>query len=194
MEAKGAMERAVAAYLVGNTRVDSAESSRARLELSSTGRPDLMANAELLHCAAQVASLVFEPCADFDALRDDADAAQKAYADYLRGQVTPTQIALLPAAQRGAAARTVGDVQPLQGMDDPLSILVAAAVLLETGKANPAILQQAVDTASSQGWRRPLLAWLGVLAQRSAQAGQSEEAARLLRRIALVQGTTPPIK
>ncbi len=48
LESKGAMERAVAAYLEGNSRVEAAELARARLEISSTGRVDLMARAELL--------------------------------------------------------------------------------------------------------------------------------------------------
>ena len=190
MEAKGATDRAVAAYLEGNTSVEAAELLRARKALSSTGRADRMANAELRYCAARVASLVFEPCTGFEPLRADADSAQGAYADYLRGQpVIASQVALLPASQRAAALRSANDGQALQGMEDPLSLLVAAGVLFETGRANPAVIAQAVDTASSQGWRRPLLAWLGVQLQRASQAGQSLEAARLQRQIERVQGT-----
>jgi hypothetical protein len=48
-----------------------------------------------------------------------------------------------------------------------------------------------MDTASAQGWRRPLLAWLNVQAQRAEQGGDSEEAARLRRRIALTVSFTP---
>ena len=187
IEAKGAMDRSVAAYLEGNTRVEMAELARARRQLSSTGRADLMASAELTHCAAQVASLVFEPCAGFEALKSDATEAQRAYADYLRGQLAPELIPLLPATQRVAAARAKGDGLALQGIDDPLSLLVAAGVLLQTGKASPATITQAVDTASGQGGRRPLLAWLGVQAQRATQAGETAEAARLLRRMERVQ-------
>lgn len=191
LEAKGAMDRSVAAYLEGNTRIEAAELTRARAQLSSTGRADAMAGAELLHCAARVASLVFEPCTAFESLRMDATEAQRAYADYLRGQVAPAKIALLPASQQTAAGRSADDGKPLQGIDDPLSLLLAAGVLLETGKANPATITQAVDAASSQGWRRPLLAWLGVQAQRATQAGQTAEAERLQRRIKLVQNETP---
>jgi hypothetical protein len=43
-----------------------------------------------------------------------------------------------------------------------------------------------VDTASAQGWRRPLLAWLGLQHQRALQAGDAEAAAGLQRRIDLV--------
>ena len=45
MEAKTAMDRAIAAYLEGNSRVEAQEFARARSELSSTGRSDLMARA-----------------------------------------------------------------------------------------------------------------------------------------------------
>ena len=186
VEAKGSMERSVAAYMEGNSRVETAELRRARSQLSRTGRLDLLAMAELLHCATRVASLVFESCAGFESLRLDASRAQQAYADYLRGQGQLQDVGLLPEAQRATAA---GDATALKGIADPLSQLVAAGVLLQTGKASPPVIAQAIDTASSQGWRRPLLAWLGVQAQRAEQGGDTEEAARLRRRIAIAQGT-----
>ncbi|WP_341913438.1 hypothetical protein [Polaromonas sp. YR568] len=186
MEAKTAMERAVAAYLEGNSRVEAQEFARARSELSSTGRPDLMARAELLRCASRVASLVLEPCAGFEPLRPDAPAAERAYADYLAGQLQPQDIALLPAAQRAAAAAGA-DAAALKAVADPLSQLVAAGVMFRAGRASPAVLQQAVDTASSQGWRRPLLAWLGVQLQLAEKGGDLASAERLRRRIALTQ-------
>ena len=191
LEAKGSMERSVAAYLEGNARIDAAELARARSQLSRTGRADLVGTAELLHCATRVASLVFEPCVGFESLRADATPEQIAYANYLRGQAQPQDMALLPAPQRALAAGGAGT----PGAADPLSRLVAAGVLLQTGQVTPAVITQAIATASSQGWRRPLLAWLGVQAQRAEQGGDVEEAARLKRRIALtqgqVQGTAP---
>ena len=185
LEAKTAMERALAAYLEGNSRVEALEFGRARSELSSTGRADLVARAELLRCASRIASLVLEPCAGFEALRPDAPPAERAYADYLAGQLQPQDIALLPAPQRAAAAG--GDVAAIKGIADPLSQLVAAGVMFRAGRASPAVLQQAVDTASSQGWRRPLLAWLGVQLQLAEKGGDSAAAAHLRRRIALTQ-------
>jgi hypothetical protein len=64
---------------------------------------------------------------------------------------------------------------------------VAAGVLLQSGRSSPGVLQSAVDTASAQGWRRPLVAWLGVQLARAERAGAQDEAQRLRRRIALVQ-------
>ena len=53
---------------------------------------------------------------------------------------------------------------------------------------DPQGIASAVEISSSQGWRRPLLAWLGVQLKRAEQAGDSETAARLKRRIELVSG------
>lgn len=193
LRAKSAMDRSVAAYLEGNSRVEAVELARARLEISSTGRADLMARAELLHCASHVASLVFEPCAGFEKLRADAPPAEKAYADYLAGKLQPQDAALLPEQQR-AALQGTGD-SAIKSMSDPLSQLVAAGVALQSGRASPAVVQLAVDTASAQGWRRPLLAWLGVqLALAEKAGGDAEQAARLRRRIELTLGDAKAIR
>jgi len=189
IEAKGALDRAVAAYLEGNAKVEQAERAQARQQLARTGRADLLAQAELVQCAARVASLAGDGCPSFEALRQDATPAQRAYADYLRNQLAPGDIALLPPAQRTTALRMASDASPLSDAPEPLSTLVAAGVLLQGGKANPAVIEQAVRTASEQGWRRPLLAWLGVQRQRAVDAGNAAEAARLQRRMDLVLQT-----
>ena len=186
LESKGAMERAVNAYLEGNSRVEVAELSRARIEISSTGRVDVMARAELLSCASRVASLVFEPCAGFEKLRQDAPPAERAYADYLLGKLQPQDINLLPKNQQLSAQAAILRVQPaIENIADPLAKLVAAGTALQAGNASPALVQAAVDAASSQGWRRPLLAWLGVQLKLFEASGNRAEAERIQRRIAL---------
>ena len=185
LEAKGAMERAVTAYLEGNGRVEAVEFARVKVEVSSTGRVDLMARAELLRCASHVASLVFEPCVGFEKLRQDAAPAERAYADYLAATLQPQDAALLPAQQRAALA---GGDAVVSGMAEPLSRMVAAAAAFQSGRASPALVQVAVDTASSQGWRRPLLAWLGVQASLLDKSGDRQGAERIRRRMVLTQG------
>jgi hypothetical protein len=56
---------------------------------------------------------------------------------------------------------------------------------MKAGKIAPADIANAVDTASSQGWRRPLLAWLGVQERRAQAAGDAAAVQRIRRRIAL---------
>ena len=187
MSAHDGLERYVNAYLGGKDRAGSSEFERARDALESTGQPGLVARAELTRCAVHLASLVMEPCEGFERLRADAPAAERAYADYLAGRIAPPDISLLPPQHRGVAAGQ-GDAAAMQSIEDPVSRLVAAGVLFRTGRATPQVLVIAADTASAQGWRRPLLAWLGVQAQRAEQAGAKEEAQRLRRRMALAAG------
>jgi hypothetical protein len=182
MNAHGALERFEQAWLAGQTRAADAEFARARRELAGTADATLVARAELTRCAVQVASLVFEPCAGFEPLRADAAPAERAYADYLQGMRVSPQ--LLPAQHRAVAGGTA-DAKAVQAIGDPLSRLVAAGVLLRSGRGSPELMQLASDTASSQGWRRPLLAWLGAQLQLAERRGAQDQAERLRRRIAL---------
>jgi hypothetical protein len=190
-DAKAAIGRSTAAYLAGETKASDAEMALARRALTSTGRADLLARAELMRCAARIASLVFEPCERFEALRADAPAAERAYADHLAARaLARDDIARLPAAQQDAATAVAGgDATPasVQGIDDPLARLIAVAVLFQASKASPSLIDVAAETASSQGWRRPLLGWLKVQAMRAEKAGDAAETQRLQRRIALVE-------
>lgn len=190
MQAHGATQSALQAYLRGDSRVEAAEFARARAAIASTGRLELMARFELLRCAARVASLVVEPCAGFEALRPDAAAQDRVYADYLAGRLQAADIAQLPEAQRAVAQAGTNPqaaAAALQGMSDPLARLVAAGVLFQAALADPTAQALAVQSASAQGWRRPLLAWLHLQLRAAQAAGQTVEAERLRRRVALVQ-------
>jgi len=184
--ASGAVDRAVAAYLQGRSSVADAEFRLARSELTRTGDAAQVALAELTRCALRVASADFGPCEGFEPLRADATPAQRAYADYLANRLAPGDAALLPLPQRAVAT---SGAAALAGIEDPLSRLVATGVLFRAGRADRTAIAQAVDTASAQGWRRPLLAWLNVELALAEKAGDSAAAEQLRRRIALTGGT-----
>ena len=185
---QGAAERATEAYLSGDSRVAEAEWRRARSEVTRTARPDLLARLELARCAAQVAALDAAPCSGYDAVATDAAEPEQAYARYLRGQLSAADVALLPKAQQAIATQQAAQAAAtLAAIEDPLSRLVAAGALAVRGPLPMAVVQQAVDTASAQGWRRALLAWL-INQQRLAQEqGDSALAAQVQRRLDLLQ-------
>ncbi|MFT5644519.1 MAG: hypothetical protein ACI83P_002076 [Janthinobacterium sp.] len=187
MNADSSITRFQQAYLVGNALVETTEFKRAREQVARTGKIDLVIRVELIRCATRVASLVFEDCAGYQKLHQDAAPPERAYARYLAGETTDA--ALLPQQHRPiASGNDTPAASAVLDIKDPLAALVAAGVLLRTGRASPAVLDFAVETASNQGWRRPLLAWLGVQAQRAEQAGATIAAQRLQRRIAIVRG------
>lgn len=189
------------AYLSGNSRLADAELARAKSEIARTGRADLMARAELTHCAVRVASLEFDGCASYQPLAPEVTPQEQTYAAFLTGQWANLNPALLPAQYRSwvtnAAAQPVAApgmggtaataaASRLTTLEDPLARLVAAGVLLQTQRLSPADIEVATETAAGQGWRRPLLAWLGVQRQRADTAGDTATRARLQRRINLV--------
>jgi hypothetical protein len=181
-----ALRNFTAAYYAGNTRLADQEFARARAEIASTGRPDLLARAELVRCAARVASLAFDNCPGFEALAADALAPERAYAAFLAGRWQGLDPALLPAQHRALlAGGTDANAGALAAIADPMSRLVATGVLFRIGRLTPAGIAAATDTASASGWRRPLLAWLGVEAARADAAGDGDAAARIRRRIAI---------
>jgi hypothetical protein len=208
LQAQASLERATQADLSGEQRLAAADYERARQQLARTGRGDAVARAELLRCAARFASLQFLPqplpgaaaadgtapadatlCPAFDTWRSAAGPADLAYADFLAGRLEAARIHLLPPAQQAAA--TAGQdaarrTAAIRAIEDPLSRLVAAAAALRDGVAPPGMAELAIETASGQGWRRPLLAWLGFQMRRSLAAGDDVGARALQQRIDLV--------
>jgi hypothetical protein len=166
-------------WLRGDSAAADAEFARARRASASTGRFDVVAQAELVRCGVKAAALDYD-CTGFAALAGDATPAQRAYAAYLDGRWQGLDAALLPEQHR--AVVTSGS---LAGVADPLARLVAAGALLKAGRITPADIGTAVDTASRQGWRRPLLAWLGVQEQRARATGDAAAVERIRRRIGL---------
>jgi hypothetical protein len=177
--AKSALEGFTDAWLHGDTPAADAEFARARRETASTGRFDNVAQVELVRCAARVAALVYD-CPGYTALAGDATAAQQTYAAYLAGQWQGLNASLLPEQHRNVVS-----AGGLAGVQDPLARLVAAGALMKAGRITPADIANAVNTASNQGWRRPLLAWLGVQEQRAQAAGDAAAVQQIRRRIAL---------
>lgn len=172
------------AYLSGDSRVADAEFARARLATASTGRPDAVAQVELVRCATQAASLVFDGCPGFAPLADGATPAQRAYAAYIDGRWQDARPELLP-EQHAAVVRG----GPVAAVKDPMARLVAAGAAFKAQRLPPEGISAAIDAASAQGWRRPLLTWLGVAEKRAQAVGKAAEVEQIRRRIALASAT-----
>jgi hypothetical protein len=134
VQAHGAAERYTSAYLAGSRAAD-AEWQRTRAAVAATAQPQRVARAELLRCALQVASLDWQPtCAGFEAFKQTALPADAAYADYLLGRWSSAALVHLGSTQRRVAEQ---GAKALPAMDEPLSRLLGAAVLLRSGNVAP---------------------------------------------------------
>lgn len=171
--------------LEGRDKLAEAQLRLAREAVARTGDATQMARIELHACAVQLASLQTGECPAFTRLAIDAGAAENAYADYLAARLAPGDISLLPGAQQQAWRQP----EALASIQDPLARLVVAGALFSAGRLPPAGIQIAIETAAAQGWRRPLLAWLGLEQERLQRLGDTAAADAIARRIERVLGT-----
>ncbi|OYY92708.1 MAG: hypothetical protein B7Y41_15005 [Hydrogenophilales bacterium 28-61-23] len=191
LNAVSLLEHSQQRWLEGDGKSADLTMDQARKEIAKSGRVDLLARAELAACAARIASLDFATCSSFDELKTDAGLADKTYARFLAADWNgldiknlPTHYAsLIDAKDDASANKAVAEIK------DPLPRLIGAALLFKSGRADPATLATAIDTASEQGWRRPLLVWLEVLYKRALTSNDTAAATLIQRRIDLVQGT-----
>lgn len=179
-------------WLEGSSRPAELSFAKARNELARTGRLDLAAHAELVRCATQTAGLDFNPCTGYRT--EDASPAEAAYARLLAGTLQASDERLLPDHYAGFARAKTGEERnrAAQAIADPFARLLASALLLKAGEVTPQTLGLASRTASEQGWRRSLLAWLQVQAKRAEAAGDTAAVATLRRQIELVAATGQP--
>lgn len=171
-------------WLEGRDKLADGQLAAAREAVRRTGDASVMARIELHACAVRIAALAADDCPNFTVLADDADRREQVYGDYLGGRLADADLGLLPEAQAMAWRNPAA----LKEIADPLSRLLAAALLFRAGRLTPEGIALAIDTASVQGWRRPLLAWLTVERERRQRGGDAEGAAVIERRLSRIVG------
>lgn len=178
-------------YLSGDTLLAERHFERARAEIARTGRLDLLARAELTRCALRLAALDTAACTAYERLAAHAGAEEQTYARFLTGHWQGVEVNLMPAQYHGllAAREETARLRALAEIKDPVSRAIAAAALFRAGQASPEVIALATRTASDQGWRRALLAWLEVQAKRAEAAGDKAGLELIRQRIELVQSS-----
>ncbi len=192
-QSHAAMEAFTRHYFEGDTQRSNRELAEARAAVAATGSPELAARVELVRCALATAALDFDACAEFDAAKNDASADDQAYRAFLGGNWQDRDRSALPVHYR--AVVSAGDEaarnKSMQQIHDPVSRLVAAGALFRLAQLSPEGLDSAIDTASAQGYRRPLLAYLNVQANNAQASGDSAALASIRKRIELVFRSLP---
>ncbi len=155
----------------------------------SAGKLEETARLHLIRCATRRASLSFELCAGYAELAKlSPNAYDETYHRFITGQWEKVDSSRLPAQYRDFfsnqdAARHAA----LAKITDPLSRLIAISVATQHKQADDATLTLAADTASEQGWRKPLLVYLKLLENRASLTGDNTRTQALRTRIKLVE-------
>lgn len=156
----------------------------------SAGKIAETAQMHLIRCATRQASLDFEPCTGYlDHAKFGANPEDEAYYRFLTNQQDKLDTSKLPAQYRDFAKNSdpAKMLAGLQSISDPLSRLIAASLVTARKQTDDAILNLAAETASEQGWRKPLLVYLKLLENRATVKNDKLEAEKLRTRIKLVE-------
>ena len=161
-------------------------------EIKKGGDTDLLGKAWLTRMALQIAVLR-EP-EEGDYLKIEAAEvvpANRNFYLFLKGDAAALDVSLLPESYRpfwaalrsGDAAKAAGAITAI---DDPLSRLIASGLAVRHRLETEVILRTAVETASRNGWKMALLAWLERLKSFHEAAGDAEKASAIRSRIDLI--------
>jgi len=153
------------------------------------GRITETARLWLVHCATRRASLLDDDCHDYAGLaKVETSTDDRAYYQFITLDWRTLDPALLP-AQYASLVRAEPAVlnATISAIKDPLSRLLAASLVVQRRQADDATLSMAAETASSQGWRQPLLVYLRLLETRAETLGNKAEQLNYAARIRLVE-------
>lgn len=143
----------------------------------------------LVHCATRRVSLLDDDCSEYvDLAKIETSAEDRAYYQFVTldwngldaSKLPPQYVGLVKADPAGLNTR-------IAAIDDPLSRLLAASLATLRGQADHAVWVLAMETASSQGWRQPLLTYLKLLEKSAAERGATKEQQAYAVRIRLIQ-------
>ncbi len=115
-----------------------------------------------------------------------------AYCHFLKGNFSAVDAKKLPTRYTGvlkaAVARDAAAAgREIAAIDDPLSRLIACGVWTRYLHADEAIIQIGIDTASANGWRRPLWAYLERLQNYYLENGDQAKANSVSERLKLLK-------
>ena len=160
-------------------------------EIKKGGDTDLLGKAWLTRMALQIAVLREPEEGDYLKIEAaEAVPANRNFYLFLKGDAA-LEVSLLPESYRpfwtalrsGDAAEAAGAINAI---DDPLSRLIASGLAVRHRLETEVILRTAVETASRNGWKMALLAWLERLKSFHEAAGDAEKASAIRSRIDLI--------
>lgn len=148
----------------------------------------------LVRCATRRAMLIDDACTEYvDLASIEPNASDLAYFQFVTLRWDAIDVSLLPSQHRDLVRAPAGKRQAsLSQISDPLARLLDASLLVMRQEPDATTLALATETASSQGWRQPLLTYLKLQEKQAAAQGNTAEQARLAKRIQLVEKSLLP--
>jgi hypothetical protein len=180
-------------FLAGKEDATEPHFIKARREITAGNDLSLLTTAYLTNYALHTASLERFDAAEFAKLqRLEPNAANMSYCHFLKGNFNAANVQELPTRYAGIMKAAAGRdavlaAREIAAIDDPLSRLIACGVWVKYMPYDESILQIAINTASANGWRRPLWAYLDKLQTYYLERGDKIKAGIIKDRLDLLK-------
>lgn len=180
-------------FLAGKEASTEPHFVKARREIAAGNDLGLLTVAYLTKYALHAASLESFDVSDFAKLyRLEPHPADMAYCHFLKGNFSAVDAKLLPARYAGVLKATSAKdpalaAREITAIDDPLSRLIACGVWVRYMTSDDVILQIGISTASANGWKRPLWAYLAKMQMYYLEKGDRSKAVAIQERLDLLK-------
>lgn len=182
------------AYLEGDLRIANLHFLKAVEEIKKSGDPDILAKAYLIRMGVESAALDEIKAEGF--LKADAvesNVENLSYYHLMTGRLEAVRVDALPPTYRelyralGREGDRAGVGKAVGAIEDPISRLIACGIAVRAERADEEVLKIAVDTASQQGWKKALTAYMERLRDYYATRGMDERAVGIGKRLDLIR-------
>jgi predicted small lipoprotein YifL len=188
-DAADLIERYKKHALLGENLLAERYFQQAIVATGGAGRVADTAHLWLVRCATRRAMLIDDACTEYaDLATNEPNATDQAYYQFLTLRWDAIDVTQLPKQHRDLVRASPASRHTLPAkVDDPLARLLESSLLVMRQEADATTLTLATETASSQGWRHPLLTYLKLQEKQAAAQGNATELARIAQRIQLVE-------
>jgi len=180
-------------FLSGREELAAIHFQKAIDEIKSSGNLSLLATAYLTRSALRTAVLEAPQIKEYlEVVEAGPDDDHKDYYLLLEGKFAQIQKTNLPTAYQDlAAVLEGGNEERISGaifeIQDDLSRLIAIGLVVRYRMENEAILTTAVDLASANGWRKPLLIYMARLESFYQKRNEKDEAEKIRLKMELLK-------
>jgi hypothetical protein len=192
-ESFGHLENYKKNYLSGKDQIAEFHYRKALEEVKRSGDLKLIARIYLTKYAIKIALLEDISDSEYPDIEViEPDAENRNFFVFLKGNLAVVDPKLLPGQYRaflkaGMTGRDVSINDAIAGIGDPLSRLIATGIVVKKTVYNEMTLLNAIDTASANGWQKPLLAYLDKLQQFYDANNQKEKASAVRQKIKAIR-------
>jgi len=176
-------------YLAGDEKNAERYFSKAIAEIKTSGRMDILAKGYLTKYAVQAATLDVISGTEFLEINNVCpDRINMNFYTFLTGNFDTVDNEILPPRYKHFILTfqdgTLDDLNhDITQIKDPLSRLVTVGLTIKHRRYNEATLKIALNTASVEGWKRALVAYLKQIQSLYENTGHTEKAERIKKQL-----------